>query len=217
MAYNKTFHKWEGNVCTAKECTVCREVKPASEYLKIATTRSGLRSRCNKCYTQMFRDRRKRPDVKEKERIRLNEWRRKNRDKTYLLPSYSKYRSSQKAKETKLLYTRKNRGRYNQINAERRELIEAAKVHFHFEKEIAQIYLQSHIKTLETGITHSVDHIIPIKNKNVCGLHVPWNMQILTKVENSSKRNRFDGTYENESWRKSYQKLIERKLCLNER
>jgi len=44
--------------------------------------------------------------------------------------------------------------------------------------------------TAETGIKHEVDHIIPIKGKNVSGLHVPWNLQILTKSKNAKKRNR---------------------------
>lgn len=46
-----------------------------------------------------------------------------------------------------------------------------------------------------------VDHIIPITNNNVSGLHVPWNLQYLTRVENSKKRNKFDFTYENNLWR----------------
>jgi 5-methylcytosine-specific restriction endonuclease McrA len=60
--------------------------------------------------------------------------------------------------------------------------------------EINAVYKRCAWLTAVTGVKHEVDHIVPIKGKTVCGLHVPWNLQILTKEENLLKRNKLEQT-----------------------
>ena len=61
--------------------------------------------------------------------------------------------------------------------------------------DVQKIYIEARTKTLETGIPHEVDHIIPLVSEYVCGLHVPNNLRVVTRYENRSKQNKLQGVF----------------------
>lgn len=56
-------------------------------------------------------------------------------------------------------------------------------------KEMLQLHKLKLQMTQMTGIEHVLDHVIPLKHPMVCGLNVPWNLQVLTRAQNAAKSN----------------------------
>jgi len=57
---------------------------------------------------------------------------------------------------------------------------------------IRNLYLQAQQLTKVTGERYVVDHIVPLINPTVCGLHVPWNLRVITQEENLIKSNKHE-------------------------
>lgn len=55
-----------------------------------------------------------------------------------------------------------------------------------------RLYLQAMELTKLTGERYVVDHIVPLISDAVCGLHVPWNLRVITQEENLRKSNKLE-------------------------
>lgn len=204
-----------------KTCSSCKIDKTLDSFRLRKDGRNNFV--CTDC--KNFKCREWRRNNKESNKLSVENWRNNNLDRVKikrqeyltnnreLLAEKSRiYRKNnpEKWRETKHQSTLKNKHKYKaKINAASRSykikkrqsskyLTELLK------SEITTIYENCANMTKELNIEYQVDHIIPINNELVCGLHVPWNLQILTKDENLFKTNKFDLTYNNDTWRLDY-------------
>lgn len=58
------------------------------------------------------------------------------------------------------------------------------------EDDIKAMYVLAKKYEKLCNIRYHVDHIVPLAGKDVCGLHVPWNLQLLPASINMTKGNR---------------------------
>lgn len=154
-----------------KKCNRCGEVKNLSEYSRAADCKDGHRNYCRVChntYRKQWAD-----QNKEKRKISTDAYYWAHRD--YYL---------QKNKEW--LQNNREQAR-SQVNARRARVKQATPPWLDI-STLLPIYKEAQILGLE------VDHIIPINHPSICGLHVPWNLQLLTHEDNLSKGNRYDAS-----------------------
>jgi hypothetical protein len=91
--------------------------------------------------------------------------------------------NKEKKREYNIKYKLKNPHIQKAILAKRRAAKLKATPKFANLEKIKEIY-----KNCPKG--YHVDHIVPLQGKEVCGLHVEWNLQYLTPSDNHSKSNK---------------------------
>ena len=133
---------------------------------------------------------------REKARASVREYHREHRDEITLKARErreSDFEWAAHLKNTRDEYYKNNKHKFIANNALREERIRLATPPWLTKEqrmEIELIYKDAAELTVLTGVPHEVDHIKPIKGRKSCGLHVPWNLQVLTWRENNRKRNR---------------------------
>lgn len=93
------------------------------------------------------------------------------------------------------MWAKKNPDKANALKAKRRaskmQRTPAWLTEAHF-KAIRDIYMQASQLSKTTGVLHHVDHIVPLQGKIVSGLHVPWNLRVVTATVNLTKNNKLE-------------------------
>ncbi len=110
-----------------------------------------------------------------KETARQRAWRDTNPDK---------YQANNKAyyKENRAEFIARARERGSKVAMDLRLLSPEE------QQSVKELYATATRLTEETGVEYEVDHILPL---SLGGAHAPYNLQVITKAENRSKRDTF--------------------------
>ena len=187
-----------------KACTLCGEVKELTEFYAHAQKKAtgGLQARCKTCWgaaTSAYQKANKAAlNAKNNERrARNSEVRNKQLREYYAASSSTQERlatwrkaNPDKVKAYNKVWADANKDLINAYAAKRRAYTrQALPLWADFDK-INALYRQAKLLR-DIGLDVHVDHIIPLKNDTVCGLHVHDNLRVILASENLSKSNKF--------------------------
>lgn len=158
-----------------KTCRYCKQQKQFIDFNKSSKAADGRRQECRECSI-----------------IQMRNWRLKNpnADRIYRQNNVMKVKNS----VTKYRSSEKGRAKHSEIEAKRRaKKLQAMPSWLNQQhlSEIAEFYIISRELSWLSEGGLSVDHIVPLNGDIVCGLHVPWNLQIIPLIDNIKKSNRF--------------------------
>ena len=157
--------KWvQGELFPVKKiCTKCGVEKPLDKF-NFKVKRDNIRdAQCSECRNE--RRRKQYAANREKAREGCRKWNAANRDKRNALDAKRRAAKLQRTPEW------------------------LTKEHY---KQMEDMYTKSHRLFEQLDVKYDVDHIIPLQGDNVSGLHVPWNLQVITAEENRRKNNKYE-------------------------
>ena len=170
-----------------KSCTKCKVVRPFTDFAPNKLTKDKLQSWCRKC-KNAHDAARKANDLEYKARRR----------EMYKSEAYKQKRKGYMATEKGRQIVKENRRQQKADLARRRNYRAFYKLKAQsrvpgwvLPKDLLPFYQLA--ETL--GHDYTIDHIIPLRSKVVCGLHCAENLQILTHAANHLK-----GTSLFEAW-----------------
>lgn len=189
-----------------RECVVCFETKLLREFGKCSGRVDNIDTSCKDCVSaRSLEYYQKNPEMM---RQKTAVWRENNPEKAAELITRYRAENSERIKETTKEWRERNteylqarerirlhthRAEIYAKNAKRRAVrLKATPSWISRDQlmEIEALYEEAIRLTAETGIVHHVDHIIPLQGGTVTGLHVPWNLQILSAKKNLEKKNK---------------------------
>ena len=156
-----------------KTCTQCQQTKPFDSFYKRLRSPDGLEAWCKVCRLAHNRN-----------------WFHKNKDRhSELTRSWYERNKDQHLENSKEWYAN-NRHRKLATTSKRDERCKKATPPWVNMQEIYAVYEGAKRLSKTVGIQFHVDHIVPLQGKNVSGLNVPANLQVLAASENLRKFNK---------------------------
>lgn len=178
----------DDNVCrplTSKVCKGCKLEKDVSLFY-FNKTRGTYFAECKLC--NIKRSSKWNSSNKEQYKVNCKAHRKRNPETYRKYKKKEYYKNIERYKTSSKKYRNSSHGKSLRLALSRqRELAKINATPPWLTKEQAEQMKQFYRNRPEG---YHVDHIIPIKGHNVCGLHVPWNLQYLPAVDNIKKGNK---------------------------